>query len=290
MSAATASTNRNGPTFVTAHPVRAGLTYIVPQDTKPYFESSALTGGEPKVHFETEVRETLIHDMRSAVDSLSLDTTGFVLLSSPTSVSDLYDDRAVKAGYENELIELLRRETGADRAAVFDYTRRSDSVRGACNPDGQRGPASRVHVDYTINSGPKRARDALGAKVFDDVIAAGGRVVQINIWRPIVGPVQRAPLALADAQSIAPRELVATDQVFPDRVGEIYQVAYAPDQRWYWAPQMTRDEVLLIKGWDSLDDGRARFTPHGAFTLPDQNPDAPPRESIEARSYVIFDA
>ena len=289
MSAASASTNRNESVSVSTHPVRAGLTYIVPQDTKPYFESSALTGGEPKVHFETEVRETPIHDMRSAVDSLSLDTTGFVLLRSPTSVDDLYDDAAVSADYENELIELLRRETGADRAAVFDYTRRSDSVRGACNPDGQRGPASRVHVDYTIDSGPKRARDALGAKDFDDVMAAGGRVVQINIWRPIVGPVQRAPLALADAQSIAPRQLVATDQVFPDRVGEIYQVAYAPDQRWYWAPQMERDEVLLIKGWDSLDDGRARFTPHGAFTLPGQDPDAPPRESIEARSYVIFD-
>src|SRR3546814_1160487 len=31
---------------------------------------------------------------------------------------------------------------------------------------------------------------------------------------------------------------------------------------WYYAPAMARDEVLLIKGWDSLDDGRARFTPH----------------------------
>ena len=96
--------------------------------------------------------------------------------------------------------------------------------------------------------------------------------------------------ALADAASVPAGDLVATDQVFPDRVGEIYHLAYDPDQRWYYAPEMTPDEVLLIKGWDSLDDGRARFTPHGAFQLPDQDEDAAPRESIEARSYLIFDA
>ncbi len=82
--------------------------------------------------------------------------------------------------------------------------------------------------------------------------------------------------------------LVATDQVFPDRVGEIYQLAYGSAQRWYWAPRMERSDVLLIKGWDSLDDGRAMFTPHGAFPIPDQSPDAPPRESIETRTYLIF--
>ncbi|MBT6428531.1 MAG: methyltransferase, partial [Rhodospirillaceae bacterium] len=74
----------------------------------------------------------------------------------------------------------------------------------------------------------------------------------------------------------------------PDRIGEIYQLAHGPAQQWYWAPEMDRDEVLLIKGWDSLDDGRAQFTPHGAFSLPDQDPAAPPRESIEVRAYLIF--
>ena len=113
-------------------------------------------------------------------------------------------------------------------------------------------------------------------------------MVQINVWRPIVGPVKRTPLALADARSIEPENLVATDQRFPDRTGEIYQISHAPGQRWYYAPQMQRDEVLLIKGWDSLDDGRARFTPHGAFPLPDHSDTLPPRESVEVRTYVIF--
>jgi hypothetical protein len=88
---------------------------------------------------------------------------------------------------------------------------------------------------------------------------------------------------------VAPDELVATDQVFPDRVGEIYHLAHHPEQRWYYAPAMTRDEVILIKGWDSLDDGRARFTPHSAFNPPHVRPDAEPRESIEVRTFAVID-
>ncbi len=268
--------------------VRAPLTFIVPQDTKPCFHSSALTGGLPKLFFETEERMVAIRDMRPAADGLSLDRQGFELRHHDTAVDDLYDDEAVEDVYRREVEALLKAATGADRVVVFDHTRRSDLANGAANPDGSRGPASRVHVDYTVASGPVRAADVLGAEAVERVLATGGRIVQVNVWRPITGPVQRTPLALADAGSIKTEELVATDQVFPDRVGEIYQVAYGLGQRWHWAPRMERSEVLLIKSWDSLDDGRARFTPHGAFPIPDQNPDAPARESIETRSYLVF--
>ena len=272
------------------HDVVAPLTFIVPQDDKPYFDSAALTGGAPKVHFQTEQREVTIRGMRALAGQLSLDREGFELHRSPTAVDNLYDDDAVNGPYEAELVQLLKDKTGCDFAAVFDYTRRSDSPQGAANPDGLRGPADRVHVDYTVDSGPVRAADALGIDRVDDVLRSGGRIVQINVWRPISGPVRRAPLALGAANSIATEQLVATDQRFPDRTGEIYQIAHAPEQRWFWAPEMERDEILLIKGWDSLNDGRAVFTPHGAFGLPNQDPDAPPRESIEARTYVIFNA
>ena len=119
--------------------------------------------------------------------------------------------------------------------------------------------------------------------------ALGARIIQVNVWRPIRGPVERSPLALADASSVHQDDLIATDQIFPDRVGEIYNLAHAPSQRWYHAPRMTTDEVLLIKGWDSLDDGRARFTPHGAFNSPETREDAPARESIEVRTFVVVD-
>ncbi len=269
--------------------VTGGLTFIIPQDHKPAFHSAALTGGEPKVFFKTEERTVTIEDMREKAVTLSVEREGFELLNAPTAVADLGDDAAVEGPYYREIEDLLTARFGASRVAIFDATRRSDGGGGATNPDGQRGPARRVHVDYTAKSGPQRVRDVLGEAEAERLFESGARIIQVNVWRPIKGPVKRAPLALADASSIAPQELVATDQVFPGRVGEIYHLAYAPSQKWYYAPDMRTDEVILIKGWDTLDDGRALYTPHGAFDLPDTAPDTPPRESIEVRTLVIIE-
>lgn len=270
--------------------IRASLNFIVRQDSKPYFLSSALTGGEAELHFETEPHTVEVHDVRADAADFSIDEQGFALVHHETEVDDLYDDDAVAGAYDRELQAMLMDVTGASRVVVFDQTRRSDSPAGAPNPDGSRGPAALTHVDYTPLSGPERARAFMGAEKYDRVLETGGRIVQVNVWRPIKGPVQRAPLALADAKSIKQDELIATEQKYPDRIGEIYLLAHAADQRWCWIPAMDRDEVLLIKGWDSLDDGRTKFTPHTAFVLPDQDPEAPARESIESRTYLVFDA
>ncbi len=269
--------------------VVAPLTFIVPQDTKPVFHSTALTGGTQKLFFETEAIDVPIADMRPLANDLSIDREGFELRTHPTEVADLYDDDAVENAYFPEIEALLNERFGADRTVVFDATRRSDSETGAPNPDGLRGPAVRVHVDYTVKSGPQRVADILGEDEATRLAESGAHIVQVNVWRPISGPVRRSPLAVADASSVGAGELIATDQVFPDRIGEIYQVAHEPTQRWYYAPEIAPDEVLLIKGWDSFDDGRARFTPHGAFSLADTPADAPPRESIEVRALVVIE-
>ncbi len=51
---------------------------------------------------------------------------------------------------------------------------------------------------------------------------------------------------------------------------------------------MQRNEAMLIKCYDSSDDGRARFTAHSAFDDPTTPPDAPARESIEVRTRAFF--
>ena len=269
--------------------VRAPLTFITPSASKPVFYSSAYTGGAPRVLFDTERHAVEIQDMRPLADALSLDHEGFELHRHESAVADLYDDAAIETVYYPEIDALLRAVTGASRVVIFDATRRSDGGAGAKNRDGLRGPASRVHVDYTARSGPQRVKDLFGEAEAARLAASGARIVQINVWRPIRGPVERSPLALADASTVRPADLIATDQVFPERVGEIYHLAHHPAQRWYYAPRMTADEVLLIKGWDSLEDGRARFTPHGAFELPDTPPHAAPRESIEVRTLVVIE-
>ena len=115
--------------------------------------------------------------------------------------------------------------------------------------------------------------------------------VAIRDVRPVAsarGPIQDAPLAVADAQSVESDDLVATDLVYPDRIGEIYYVKFNPSHRWFYAPAMRPDEVLLIKCFDSVIDGRARFVPHSAFVDPTSPSDATPRESIELRTLVFY--
>jgi len=175
--------------------------------------------------------------------------------------------------------------TGASRVVVFDHTIRRRIPGAADRTTGiPRQPVPRVHNDYTVKSGPQRVRDLLG-KDADDLLRR--RFSVVNVWRPIREPIQDAPLAVADAQSVDNDDLVATDLVYPNRTGEIYYVKFNPSHRWFYAPSMGRHEVMLIKCFDSADDGRARFVPHAAFVDPTAPAGAPPRESIELRTLVF---
>ncbi|HEX9468053.1 MAG TPA: CmcJ/NvfI family oxidoreductase, partial [Bradyrhizobium sp.] len=133
-------------------------------------------------------------------------------------------------------------------------------------------------------SGPQRVRDLIPDEA-DELLK--GRVQIINLWRPIRGPLLDSPLAVCDARTVRPNELVASDLVYPDRVGETYSVKYNPDHQWFYVSRMTADEVLLLKCFDSNTDAEARFAPHSAFADPTTPPDAPPRESIELRTLVF---
>ena len=112
----------------------------------------------------------------------------------------------------------------------------------------------------------------------------------INLWRPIRGPLRDAPLAVCDARTVAAGDLVASDLVYRDRVGETYGVTYNPEHRWFYVPDMQPDEALLLKCYDSSIDGRARFAPHTAFDDPTAPADMLPRESIELRTLVFHPA
>ena len=51
---------------------------------------------------------------------------------------------------------------------------------------------------------------------------------------------------------------------------------------------MRREEAYVFKVFDSEKDGRARWTAHTAFDIPNTPPDARPRESIEIRTLAFF--
>src|SRR5262249_3204585 len=112
----------------------------------------------------------------------------------------------------------------------------------------------------------------------------------INVWRPIRGPLLDSPLAVCDARTVAPQDLVPSDLIYRDRIGETYSVTYNPAHRWFYVPDMRADHALLLKRYHSRTDGRARFAPHSAFVDPTTPPDAAPRESIEIRTLVFHHA
>jgi hypothetical protein len=191
----------------------------------------------------------------------------------------------VRTIYYPEVEQLVKAATGASRVVIFDHTVRIEDAaqRGE---RAVRAPVRVVHNDYTVRSGRQRVRDLLDAD--DAETFLHHRFAVVNVWRSIGAPVETTPLAIADAQSIAPADFVATDLVYPDRTGEIYQVAYSPNHRWFYFPKMRRDEALLLKCYDSATDGRARFTAHTAFDDPTAPDDAPPRESIEVRTLISY--
>jgi hypothetical protein len=264
--------------------VSAPLNYLVPMAEKPVAYNYPPPDGVPWRTGQYVAQTVPIVDGRQTAEPLSLDEQGFLLTPHETAVRDFYDTREVKERYYPEIEALVKRVTGATRVVVFDTTVRTgvpERVKGAI-----KEPARRVHNDYTEKSGPQRVRDLLPDEA-DGLLKR--RFAVINVWRPITGPLVDQPLALADARSIDPGDLVATDLKYPNRTGEIQSVTYNPKHRWYYFPRMQRDEAVLIKCYDSARDGRARFTAHGAFDDPTTPAGAPPRESIEARTLVFFD-
>jgi hypothetical protein len=142
-----------------------------------------------------------------------------------------------------------------------------------------------VHNDYTEKSAPQRLRDLLPAEA-DTLLQ--GRFQIVQVWRPINVPAQRSPLALCDASTLADDDLILTELQYEHRIGEIYHLGYNPAHRWFYFPDMQPEEALVFKVYDSVTDGRARYTAHGAFVHPSAPSTAPPRQSIEVRTMTFF--
>src|SRR5882724_12219360 len=213
--------------------VTADLNYLADPLDRPRTYAFEPPSGEPKSNIVPEPHSVPIHDIRPIGDTVSLDHEGFALVRQTSSVKDFYDENEVRSIYYPEAERLIKEATGADRVFVFDHTVRK-RVQGAADRDGGlRQPVARVHVDHTEKSGPQRVRDLIPDEAGE---LLNGSVQIINLWRPIRGPLLDSPLAVCDARTVKPNDLVASDLVYPDRVGETYSVKYSPDHQWFYAP------------------------------------------------------
>ncbi len=232
-----------------------------------------------------ELRRMTVRNGRLVADRLSVDKQGFVFVEHKTRVADFFDAAQLESLYYPEVVELIKAASGASRVVVFDHTLRSgDGAEREAKLI--REPVLSAHNDYTEWSGPNRLREILPDEAESLLMH---RFAIIQVWRAINRPIQSNPLALADARSVSMADWLVAERRYPHRVGQTYRLKYSPNHRWFYFPEMTRDEAVVFKVYDSEKDGRARFTPHTSFEDPTSPPNAPPRQSIEVRAFAFFE-
>lgn len=220
-----------------------------------------------------------IHNARAAGD-LSIERNGFTLVEHRSAVTDFRDAEQVKRVYYAEIERLVRELTGAEKVLVFgDVLRTDDPARPPLVPpagdagedlvfaDLARGDrpvppmqlhetANNPHIDFNEKTLRRMAAAMLGAEAEK---YATKRIAMINLWRGIK-PVERMPLAVCDASTVTPDNLVlgliGTRPEDPGEFLEGFNVAYSPAHRWYYYPRMNPSELLVFKLCDSTAPGR----------------------------------
>ena len=273
--------------------VEATIDYLVPGSriNRRYVAPGAeLNTGRYAPH------TVFIRNGRPVQGALGLDTEGFVLASQPSRVSNFRDKTQVDAVYCAEVERIVKALTGADRVALLGYVLRASGTTSA----EIQPPASEVHVDMTTDRAVR-----LAAAMYEKSFAGGpgfSRFIASSLWRPFSPPPQDWPLAVCEGTSVGDdegvpnvmvrvSELPSADNI-PARCEDEDELPaasifyFSPKHRWWYFPDMTRDEVLLVKFHDS-DHSKAWRTPHTSFRDPlVQN--AAPRESIEFRTIAYY--
>ncbi|KAK5108617.1 hypothetical protein LTR62_008108 [Meristemomyces frigidus] len=272
----------------------------------------------PGSSFKLKDYERQVHNIRGNESSFNTDNSGFAVYNDPAKEKSFTDEAVVRGRYYEEVENMLRKRiSGIKKVVVFDHTIRRRQK------DSPRQPVQQVHVDQTPGAAEVRVRRHLPAQEAEDLLK--GRYQIINVWRPIENPASDFPLAVVDWRSTTPSDFIPTDLMYPKRSdsvhddddrgkeklpdatsfdsidgyevkGETLGVAAKEGHRFYYMKDMTPDEVMLLKCFDSFGEGMpmgkkglAVRTPHTAFIDPNTPQDAPGRQSIEVRCLVFYE-
>jgi hypothetical protein len=229
---------------------------------------------------------------------------GFEIVRHTSSVATWTDDDEIASVHYPEVESVARTLTGCEFALVSDHVRRTaEQAKG----ERDQAPVRLVHSDFAAGydeivrtayrdvrgrGAATLARNGLSA----DRIEAARRVIMMQFWRN-VGPAKMdSPVAFCDARTITPAEgrpfrytgYVAGGQAF-DALAVVAPDG-PPEHGWYTFPEMTPDEVVAFRTYDTelVRDGKTYFTPHSAFPDPDVDAGQPARVSVELRVMCLF--
>ena len=228
-----------------------------------------------------------VSSMRAAGGGFSLNREGFTLAAAPTAVRDFYDRDEVSRRYVFETFELVRSLTGCAATALLNNPVVRVSARGGPRPAGTTFTGDFVHADFSATAAADMVRHNLPPGEAEARLR-GPRFAVFNVWRAFSGAPQDVPLALCDTRSITPGD----KQYCKITLGELTweNITYYHNQahRWWYCPDMTRDEAYVFRSFDSAP-GHAEQVPHSAFVNESCPPSAPPRASIEVRVFAFYD-
>ncbi|KAF9524913.1 hypothetical protein CPB83DRAFT_860452 [Crepidotus variabilis] len=271
--------------------VKAALNFSVPPIGERAYISTHTdqSTGKFKTSVVQEEKEVLIENLRGKEDTVNLDTAGFQFFKAPAVHKSFANNEEVEKEYYPESIELLKKLTGASKVVLFDHTIRRRRPGQMDDSPERRQPVAFAHVDQTTEASIARVHRHLPADEAPELLKKRFQI--INLWRPISANALDHPLTLCDYRSVDPeKDTFPVALVYPDREGETMGVRYSEKYQWKYLRGMTPEEIVLIKCFDSQQDGSvAIFTPHTGFTDPTTPHDAPLRESIELRALVFYD-
>lgn len=237
-----------------------------------------------------------VHNGRAVADRFTLDGNGFEILTHRSAVAEFTDRDEVDRVYVGEVADFVRSCTGADRVATLGWMlRRSE----AAAEHASQPHAALVHDDFSVAGARERARSAYATHFPDG--PGFHRALITSLWRVFSPPPQDWPLAICDYPTVQPDEGLDNRMYFVDEIPEDlyldmppdapgasgFEFHHNPDHRWWYFPDMTRDEILFFKLNDS-DQSRAWRVPHTAFRDPTVRA-AQPRHSIEFRTIAYFE-
>lgn len=195
---------------------------------------------------------------------------------------------------------LLRQNTAESNEATLAALEASAGPDGNV-PDNQAMgnvvPARFAHIDQS----PNGARTLL----FDNLPELADKLSKtrwgiVNIWRPLK-TIRRDPLTLCDSRTIRDEDLAIVQSKLPkkgegkgyyDTVSkgegfETLELRANPDHQWWWASNLTPEEALVFKIFDSKRSIKGRSA-HTAFVNPGTE-HFETRQSMELRSFVFYE-
>ncbi|KAI9712106.1 MAG: hypothetical protein M1820_001815 [Bogoriella megaspora] len=243
----------------------------------------------PRTNISNEHKKVLIHDLRDKQSAASLEAYRFGLLSLKSGLAhdEFNSPTRVEEVYYPQVLTLLRKVfPGAKSIFVLEHLlrKRHATFPIATGTDYEHTqPTTIVHIDFTNESAAKT-----GELAFNMPPSKYSRLVTVNIWKPLNGPITDWPLALCDPQTVDyPTQAVSADVVSADRYNENSRLYYSEAHRWHYFDNMQEDEAVFFVQTDS-DIPHGGGVPHTSFFNPLAPKDAKPRESIETRAFVYY--